>query len=77
MNQANTRKNQAIKPLLFKDIVGLSRKHLWNYRHAIGMLTYLTSTTRPDLAMAVHQAARFCIFPKLSHEGAINRVGKF
>ena len=41
------------------------------------ILNYLTSTTRPDLAMAVHQAARFCIDPKLSHERAINRVGKY
>jgi hypothetical protein len=41
------------------------------------MLNYLTAITRLDLAMAVHQAARFCINPKLSHERAINRIGKY
>ena len=41
------------------------------------MLNYLAATTRPDIAMAVHQAARFCIDPKLSHERAIHRIDKY
>ena len=73
----NPRPTPAIKPLLFKDIAGVARKHVWNYRQAIGMLNYLAGTTRPDIAMAVHQAARFCIDPKLSHERAIYRLGKY
>jgi hypothetical protein len=76
-NKVNPRSTPAIKPLLFKDLEGALRKCQWNYRQAIGMLNYLTSTSRPDLAMAVHQAARFCIDPKLSHERAINRIGKY
>ena len=73
----NSRTTPAIKPLLYKDLDGLIRKYSWNYRQAVGMLNYLTSTTRPDLAMAVHQTARFCIDPKLSHERAIQRIGKY
>ena len=73
----NMKKTPAIKPLLFKDILGLSRKHAWNYRQAVGMLNYLSGTTRPDISMAVHQAARFCIDPRLSHERAIYRIGKY
>ena len=73
----NSRPTPALKPLLFKDIEGLTRKHSWNYRQAVGMLNYLTGTSRPDLAMATHQAARFCIDPKLSHERAIQRIGKY
>jgi hypothetical protein len=73
----NPRPTPAIKPLLFKDIEGLARKYQWNYRQAVGMLNYLTGTSRPDLAMATHQAARFCIDPKLSHERAIQRIGKY
>jgi hypothetical protein len=73
----NSRPTPAIKPLLFKDVDGLTRKYNWNYRQAVGMLNYLTSTSRPDLAMAVHQCARFCIDPKLSHERAIQRIGKY
>jgi hypothetical protein len=73
----HSRPTPAIKPLLFKDIQGLIRKHDWNYRQIIGMLTYLQGTSRPDISMAVHQAARFCIDPKLSHERAIYRIGKY
>ena len=75
--KVNPRPTPAVKPLLFKDIAGIARKHTWNYRQAIGMLNYLAGTTRPDIAMAVHQAARFCIDPKLSHERAVYRLGKY
>ena len=39
--------------------------HLEKYLGVVGMLNYLAGTTRPDIAMAVHQAVRFCINPKL------------
>ena len=55
----------------------MARKHAWNYRQVVGMLNYLSGTTRPDITMAVHQAARFCIDPRLSHERAIYRIGKY
>jgi hypothetical protein len=73
----HSRPTPAIKPLLYKDIDGLPRKQNWNYRQAIGMLTYLQGTSRPDISMSVHQAARFCTNPKLSHERAIFRIGKY
>ena len=76
-DNVNPRPTPAIKPLLHKDLDGLPRKHSWNYRQAIGMLNYLTSTSRPELAMATHQAARFCLDPRLSHERAVHRVGKY
>lgn len=72
-----TKPTPAMKPLLFKDLDGIDRKHKWNYRQAIGMLTYLQGTTRPDIAMAVHQCARFSIMPKLTHERAIYRIAKY
>ena len=67
----------AIKSLLYKDTDGPSRKCDWNYRTAVGMLTYLTGSTRPDISMAVHQCARFCNFPRLIHERAIRHIGKY
>jgi len=73
----NDRPTPAVKPLLHKDLDGLERKTSWNYRQAVGMLTYLQGTSRPDISMAVHQVARFSILPKLSHERAINRIGKY
>ena len=41
------------------------------------MLTYLQGTTRPDIAMAVHQCARLSINPMLSHERAIKHIGRY
>ena len=65
------------KPLLNRDLNGVSRKYDWEYRGAIGMLTYLTGSVRPDIAMAVHQCARFSINPKRSHEQAVMRIGRY
>ena len=73
----NTKPTPAVKPLLNKDLSGENRKNNWNYRTAVGMLTYLQGTTRPDISMAVHQCARFSISPKLSHERAIKRIGRY
>lgn len=65
------------KPLLHKDLSGEKRKHAWNYRSAVGMLNYLANSTRPELAMAVHQCARFNNNPMLSHERAIARICRY
>lgn len=73
----NLKDNPIVKPMLNKDIDGDPRKHDWNYRSVIGMLNYLEKTTRPDLATAVHQCARFCENPKRSHEKAVHRIIKY
>jgi transposase InsO family protein len=49
----------------------------WNYRSIIGMLLYLTTNTRPDLAFAVSQAARFSHDPKQSHATAIKTIIRY
>ena len=63
--------------ILHKDENGPTRKQSWNYRSAIGVLNYLQGMTRPDLSYAVHQCARFCENPKLSHEQAVKRVCRY
>jgi hypothetical protein len=40
------------------------------------MLTYLTGSVRPDIAM-VHQCAQFSINPMRSHEQAVMRIGRY
>ena len=67
----------AAKELLHKDPDGPERKHDFNYRQAVGMLTYLQGTTRPDISMAVHQCARFSSNPKRSHERAIIKIIRY
>ena len=45
----------------------------WNYWSAIGKLNYLEKSTRPDLAFATHNAARFSTDPR---EPDTEAVGK-
>ena len=73
-SEVNKRDMPASKPLLHKDLSGRSRKHSWDNRSVVGMLGYLSGTTCPDLAMAIHQRAQFNKSPKLSHERAIIRI---
>ena len=63
--------------ILNKDIEGKPHKNSWNYRTAIGMLSYLQGNTHPDISMAVHQNACFWNKPMLSHEQAITRIGRY
>ena len=49
----------------------------FNYRSAIGQLNYLAATTRPELAFAVHQCARFCADPKEVHYKAVKKIARY
>jgi len=63
--------------ILHADPKGPDREHTWNYRTIIGMLTYLSSSTRSDIAFAVHQCARFSTNPKRIHEIAVRRIIRY
>ncbi len=63
--------------ILHRDSEGAPRKADWKYRTAVGMLTYLQGNSRPEIAVHVHQCARFSIDPKRSHERAIIRIGRY
>ena len=75
-NDVKLRDTPVGKPLLNKDLDGVPRIEDWNYRAAVGMMNYLVKTSRPDLAMAVHQCARYNNKPMLSHEKAVKRIAK-
>ena len=77
LSDSNSVVTPVVKPLLHRDTSGPLRKHSWSYRTAIGMLGYLAGNTRPDLLMAVHQCARFNNDPRLSHEVAVKRIGRY
>ena len=49
----------------------------WQYNSIIGMLMYLSANTRPDIAYAVHQAARFSHAPRHSHAIAVRRFLRY
>ena len=63
--------------LLHADLEGEDFDEQFNYRRVVGKLNYLERSTRPDLAFAVHQCARFCSNPKQSHAKAIKRIGRY
>ena len=75
--RTNEQETPVGKPLLNKDLNGVPRKYTWEYRAAIGMLTYLTGSVRPDIAMAVHQCAHFSSNPMRSQEQAVMRIGRY
>jgi hypothetical protein len=64
------------KPL-GKDVDGEPFDEDWNYASIVGMLLYLASNSRPDIAFAVHQAARFTHNPKASHAKAIKHICRY
>ena len=49
----------------------------WNYRSVVGMMLYLSSNTRPDIAYAVSQVARFSHCPKQSHAEAVKMIVRY
>jgi hypothetical protein len=75
--RTNKRETPVGKPLLNKDLNGFPHKYTWEYCGAIGMLTYLTGSVHPDIAMAVHQCAHFSANPMRSHEQAVTHIGQY
>ena len=73
----NTRCEPASTTALGKDENGPPRKEFWSYPSVIGMMLYLASNSRPDIAFAVNQCARFNHCPKLIHEKAVKRIGRY
>ena len=53
------------------------RLQKWNYRSAVGCLSYIQAMIRPDITMAVQQCARFCTDPKQDHEEAVKRICRY
>jgi Reverse transcriptase (RNA-dependent DNA polymerase) len=52
-------------------------ENLLHYRSVVGKLSYLEKCTRPDIAYAVHQCARFASNPKEEHTKAIKLIGRY
>jgi hypothetical protein len=49
----------------------------FHYRRIIGKLNYLEKSTRPDIACAVHQCARFSSDPKMEHGRAVRWLARY
>jgi len=64
------------KPLT-KDEDGEPPQGSFSYSSVVGMLLYLAGHTRPDIAYAVNCCARYMFNPRLSHEQALKRIGRY
>ncbi|KAL3782482.1 hypothetical protein ACHAWO_005229 [Cyclotella atomus] len=60
-----------------KDADGAPAAENFNYAAVVGMLLYLSGHSRPDIAFAVHQCARYTFNPTRKHEVALIRIGRY
>lgn len=49
----------------------------WSYSSVVGMMMYLATNSRPDIAFAVNSCARFTHNPKHSHEVALKHIARY
>ncbi len=79
MDEDKTKRRETpfAKPLFNWDLNAVSRKHIWLYWGAVGMLSYLSNCICPEIQMAVHQTAHFYVNLMQSLELAIMRIGGY
>ena len=76
-NKTKGRNTSVGKPLLNCNLDRVLHKYRWLYCGAVGMLSYLGNSVRPELQMVIHQTARFLVNPMRSHKLAIMRIGRY
>jgi hypothetical protein len=63
--QSKTKDKAALSStILRRDLDGSPFQEKWDYRRIIGKLNFLEKSTRPEIAYAVHQCARFASNPR-------------
>ena len=77
MTDCNTNRTPTTKEALSMDEEGERMEDNWNYRSVIGMMLYLATNTRPDIAFGVSQVARFSHNPKKSHASAVKTLIRY
>ena len=77
MEDCNLKYTPVEKDPLWKDEDGPPCCKQWEYRSIVGMMLYLAGSTRPDIAYAVHQCARFSHNPKHSHEVRVKHIARY
>jgi Reverse transcriptase (RNA-dependent DNA polymerase) len=74
---AAPKKTPATVTPLPKDADGDDCTEAFNFGSVVGMLMYLCGHSRPDIAYAVHQCARYLHCPKASHEKGLKHIGQY
>jgi hypothetical protein len=77
-DNSNPRRTPAIiNNILHRFTKSQPHSESWDYRSVVGKLNYLEKSTRPDIAYAVHQCARFSADPKIEHSQAIKVIARY
>ena len=63
--------------ILCRDLDGAPFQESWDYRSVVGKLNFLEKSTRPEIAYAVHQCARFSSNPRQSHANAVKFLCRY
>jgi hypothetical protein len=77
MENCNPNAVPATQVALGADVDGAPMEEEWSYRGIVGALLYLSTNTRPDIAFAVSQVARFGANPKKSHATAVKTILRY
>ena len=72
-----SRETPSGKPLLHKDKSILGSEYVCNYRSAVGMLSYIKGSTRPEISMAIHQCEIFFNNPRLVYRHTTRRIEEY
>ena len=74
LEECNPNRVPSAQAGLGADPDGPPSKEPWSYSSVVGMLPYLATNTRPDIAFAVSQVACFNSAPKQSHAAAVKMI---
>ena len=77
MADCSVNKTPTTQLALGSDPDGPAMTETWSYPSIVGMLLYLSTNTRPDIAYAVSQVARFGSNPKQSHAVAVKMIARY
>jgi hypothetical protein len=77
MTDCHTKSTPASTTTLGTDARGAPFNESWEYASIVGMLMYLATNSRPDLAFSVNQCARFTHCPRASHAKAVKHILRY
>ena len=77
MEKCNPNAVPAAPKALGADKDGPPMSDKWNYKSVVGMLLYLATNSRIDIAYAVSQVARFSANPRQSHATAVKMIARY
>ena len=77
MEDSNSSPTPAAPTPLGIDKDGDAFEESWEYPEIVGMLMFLATNSRPGIAYAVNQCARFTHCPRASHATAVKRILRY